>query len=686
MGIEAHKYTYPEFPQHFHWDQPSRKWLLRKQDHLALGRLYFIKPTAGEIYYLRLLLTVVPGPTSFVDLRTVPGIAEPFPTFYGACLEHGLLRDDGEWRSSLEEASSMHTGTQLRHFFTTLLLFGELSQPDLLWNDFRHHICDDLEYRVRAMGIESPSEDLIYDYGLFLLDKILQDSGRSLAEWPSMLLSQEGWAALIVNPLIAEQLNYDALALEADLDACLPQLNVDQRAAYDSIVASVETSAGKVFFVNGHGGTGKTHLYRTICLRLRSKRMIVLCVSSSGISALLISGGRTAHSMFKIPVDGLDERSVCSIPKNSQRADLMREAKAIIWDEIGTQHRHAVEAVDRTLRDLRRSDQPFGGITVVLGGDFRQTLPVVPKGSREDVVDATVQRSYLWEEINILRLYKNMRLDSANADAKELAQWLLDVGHGKNMVGNNQIEIPDSMCSPDMDDLIASIYPGIDSNPPPPSDYFLNRMILAPRNVDVREINEQILRLMSGDASQCVSADEHILEAGADAADTEPSSPEDLRTFQALNLPPGKLNLKVGCPVILLRNLAPPQGLCNGTRMIVTRISRRVLEARLIGGEHDGEVIMIPRISMIPTMSPELTISFRRIQFPVRLAFALSINKAQGQSVHYIGINLRAPVFSHGQLYVALSRATCSGNVKLLLQDESEDSVTYNVVYNEVLI
>ena len=95
----------------------------------------------------------------------------------------------------------MHTGTQLRHFFTTLLLFGELSQPDLLWNDFRHHVCDDLEYRVRAMGIESPGEDLIYDYGLFLLDKILQDSGRSLDEWQSMPLSQEGWAALIVNPL-----------------------------------------------------------------------------------------------------------------------------------------------------------------------------------------------------------------------------------------------------------------------------------------------------------------------------------------------------------------------------------------------------------------------------------------------------------------------------------------------------
>ena len=87
--------------------------------------------------------------------------------------------------------------------------------------------------------------------------------------------------------------------------------------------------------------------------KLRSEGKIILCVSSSGISALLIRAGRTAHSMFKIPIDGLHEQSVCSIPKNSTRADLMRAADALIWDEVGAQHRHAIEAVDRTLQDIR---------------------------------------------------------------------------------------------------------------------------------------------------------------------------------------------------------------------------------------------------------------------------------------------------------------------------------------------
>jgi len=120
--------------------------------------------------------------------------------------------------------------------------------------------------------------------------------------------------------------------------------------------------------------------------------------------------------------------------------------------------------------------------------------------------------------------------------------------------------------------------------------------------------------------------------------------------------------------------------------MIITRMKDRVLEARLIGGEHDGDIVMIPRISMVPTTSAEFTFRFKRLQFPVRLAFALSINKAQGQSVRYVGIHLAVPVFAHGQLYVALSRATCSHNVKVFLGDNSSESITNNVVYDEVLL
>ena len=78
---------------------------------------------------------------------------------------------------------------------------------------------------------------------------------------------------------------------------------------------------------------------------------------------------------------------------------MLRKADLIIWDEAANQHRWAPEAVDRLLRDLRSSDQPFGGVTVVFGGDFQQILPVVVRGSREDVVSASLRRSYLWQHI-----------------------------------------------------------------------------------------------------------------------------------------------------------------------------------------------------------------------------------------------------------------------------------------------
>ena len=122
--------------------------------------------------------------------------------------------------------------------------------------------------------------------------------------------------------------------------------------------------------------------------------------------------------------------------------------------------------------------------------------------------------------------------------------------------------------------------------------------------------------------------------------------------------------------------------------MVLVQMSTRVLEVKLIGGEHDGQFALIPRITLAPTEGQTgLAFVLKRRQFPVRLAFALTINKAQGQSVKHIGVDLRIPVFSHGQLYVALSRATSGQNICVLLPEEEKDICqTCNVVYPEVLV
>jgi len=681
------RYSYQEFPQHYTWDKQKKAWKPR-QIGFAIGRMYFVAPNAGERFFLRTLLTAIKGPPSFLSLRIYNGVT--YENFEEACIARELLQDDGEWRECLREACEMQVGFRLRQLFITILLYCEPSQPAVLWNEFKSSISEDLRPKLQAMGISNPTEIQICDYGLYVLNQMLMESGYSLDLWASMPQSVENWDQRSQNPLIAEQLDYDPETEQQYAIEHVVMLNEGQLAAYNAIMNSVENNLGATFFLQGAAGTGKTFVYNTICSKLRSESWVVLCVASSGISALLIAGGRTAHSMFKIPINDLNGNSFCAIPKESLRADLIRHTKLIIWDEISPQHRYCPEALDRTCRDIRNNNNSFGGITVVFGGDFQQALPVVRKGSRDEIIEACLQQSYIWNHITVLPLHTNMRLqngDNSTNDTEEMefANWLLQVGHGSDLQDDSgEIPLPNNICTTFPDDLISFIYHGIDTNPPPGPDYFLNRTILAARNVDVADTNLEILQRMAGEAKTYLSADTVIQEDGADDTNNLPIPLEFLRSVNSSGIPPGELSLKVGCPVILLRNLAPSQGLCNGTRMVVTKLGERVLEVRLIGGDHDGTIALIPRISLIPMDSGDISFKFRRRQFPVRLAFAMTINKAQGQSVKYVGLDLRTPVFAHGQLYVALSRATSHSRLKVLLTENT--CTTTNVVYKQIVL
>jgi ATP-dependent DNA helicase PIF1 len=137
---------------------------------------------------------------------------------------------------------------------------------------------------------------------------------------------------------------------------------------------------------------------------------------------------------------------------------------------------------------------------------------------------------------------------------------------------------------------------------------------------------------------------------------------------------------------MLLRNLDVSMGLCNGTRLILLEARSHVLRCRIISGDAKfaGNVVLIPRITLEPS-AQNLPLPLRRHQFPVRLAFAMTINKSQGQSVSHVGLDLQTPVFSHGQLYVALSRCTSASRIKVLLNANNVGNRTANIVYKEIL-
>lgn len=274
-------------------------------------------------------------------------------------------------------------------------------------------------------------------------------------------------------------------------------------------------------------------------------------------------------------------------------------AVAVIYDECLMSKRHCFEALDHTLQDICDCPRRFGGLTMIFWGDFQQILPVVPNGSHADIVNACLKKSYIWNDMHILKLRINMRLHHSQEDAS-FAEWLLDVGHGRHIDNDGKINIPQSMITLTEDELINKIYGDIDSIAltPPPVDYFLDHAIIAPRNIDVQDTNDKILKKMQGPDIIYHSADS--LEDEGEGVHND--IPDDfLRTVEPPSLPLSELKMKIGCPLMLLHNLDPGKGLCNGTRMILLHAYPRVLEVMIISGDHRGEKAFIPRITLKPS-------------------------------------------------------------------------------------
>ena len=204
--------------------------------------------------------------------------------------------------------------------------------------------------------------------------------------------------------------------------------------------------------------------------------------------------------------------------------------------------------------------------------------------------------------------------------------------------------------------MVHKVYDGIETIQNIPEamqqSYFGERAILSALNVDVDELNEVCISKLSGTPKVFLGIDTAINESGYQD-DSVPK--EYLNTINLSGLPRHSITIKIGCPIILLRNLDPIAGLCNGTRLIITAFHKRVIEAKILSSIHRGKSAFIPRISICTASSSGLPFTLRCHQFPIQVAFSMSINKSQGQSLLHVGIYLHTPVFTHGQLYVALS-------------------------------
>jgi len=299
-----------------------------------------------------------------------------------------------------------------------------------------------------------------------------------------------------------------------------------------------------------------------------------------------------------------------------------------------------------------------------------------------------------WSQCKQLHLVENERLKrfGVNSANSKLATFLMKIGNGTEpIVVNGCVRIPDEYIfdSSNIEEFVQWAYPDL-------SEGVVNAAssIITPLNDNVDILNELCLKNMTPDvqAINLASLDEVVVTD--DPKETVHYQEEYLHTLTPSGMPPHMLNLKPNTPVVLLRNLDPTNGLCNGTRLQVLTISDRLLKCRVLNGPNENDEVFIPRINLDTTADRTFPFIMRRRQFPVKVAFAMTINKAQGQSFKRVGIYLSCPVFGHGQLYVAMSRAGIAANTKLFVVNNRntqgkfegfEGTYTKNVVYPEVL-
>ncbi|KAL0360917.1 UNVERIFIED_CONTAM: hypothetical protein Sradi_3776200 [Sesamum radiatum] len=284
----------------------------------------------------------------------------------------------------------------------------------------------------------STNNVLILNRLLHEINSILLQHKRSLKEFDLPQIAEDYQDPRSISSLIEDELS---LPIPLDDLNTISKLNPGQLQAFNTIKHAIIRKQSQTFFIDGPGGTGKTFLYRVLLANFRNVRLIMVATATSGIAAIQLPGDRTAHSKLKIPIK-LDSSFRCNFSKQFEVCQLIDRAAAIIWDEAPMANRKAIETVDRTLREIFGIDLPFGGKIMILGGNFRQVVPVVVSGTRSQAVKASIMESHLWSTIKVLHLADNIRAQND----QRFFDFLLRIRNGEEpTVEDNMIRLPNSM-------------------------------------------------------------------------------------------------------------------------------------------------------------------------------------------------------------------------------------------------
>lgn len=501
--------------------------------------MYTVSIKQYERYCLRLLLLKVRGCTSFQDIRTYNNIV--YDTFEQTAKSRNLINSDTYLEDTLKEASLIKMPKQLRLLFATILVHCRPTNSTKLFNQFLNLMSEDY--------LQTYTKEISKDLTLIDIQQFLHNERLTLNDFnlplPRSLLN-------IVPNL--EQTDHNNMLNIAKANIKL--FNKNQKQIFNSIIKSIYQNGNqKLHYIDGPGGSGKTFLYNTLIHYLNGNNDKVIACATTGLASTLLLNGNTYHSTFRL-FPPINSESVCNINHNSSEADNLIKSKLIIIDEVTMATNSALEAIDKCLQDIMLNNIPFGGKTVIIGGDFRQCLPVIRKGNKSQILASTIKNSHLWHLFKQHRLTINMR---TKYDTENYADWLLKLGNGilnnnDNLLEDNIIIPSDMLLKPEKNIVDEIFGQSINDNN---SKQFKDSVILCTTNDDCQIINNEILTTMYGNETIYHSTDSICSD---DDAEINNFPVEFLNSINISGLPPHELKLKTNCIVMLIRNISKING------------------------------------------------------------------------------------------------------------------------------
>jgi len=640
-----------------------------------------------------------------------------FQTFQLAAVARNLVDDDREAYLAFQNVILMSTPAELRSLLVLLTVEGYPTLSIIQDEEMFSTMYDDyLHLDNECFG----------NIGL-AKNKCLLDLKRRFDMHGEDIMEACGFPLPIASAELTEldriRLKYEPSAQKQLLDQYLRNSpNTDeQEFAFEEVKRALEEDRGCFIFIQGSAGTGKSTFARKLTALARSMGKVALGCAATALAAQVYGEEEeftTAHDLFGIPViednEDIDHEAdiVSNYVKQLKKLAVLLEAQLIVWDEVLSNHKHCLATAFSVCEYFRNK-------VVILMGDWRQCPPVVRNGDMYEIVHASMKYSRYWSRFRVVKFTKNLRLVAAASDSsssavaaqfveqqKEYLEMLNIIGEGNDPAelpqssvaevygenvqtdGSRIVALPSLNATSDMKEMLAWLFPE-GFNP----DLMHTRAILAATNTVVDEWNTVIQNLNSNIAYELCSIDKVKDIDDPYGILQRMISESVLERFQRPGVPNHRLVLKKDDICMVMRNLNKREGIAKNTRVKIVNISPYIIRVCTLHPTNP-KYYNIPRIRFTVTLPYGRSIKMERRQFPLRLAYSMTYNKSQGQEFDKVCVDIRKHPFTHGHLYVALSRIRIASNLRLFTNPSSntktdefaEPPIVTNVVYKQLAI